>query len=90
MITKENLPICLLVFALMALCIFFTFRESFSTSGMTISDDYCGRLTDIYYDPANRDPKCRHNARNRICGHERRNTIDYKTGNYYTENGVLI
>jgi hypothetical protein len=55
---------------------------------MTFSDVDCDKMVDVYYN--NQNPACKANAKERICGRARRDNIDCKTGNYYTENGVLI
>lgn len=86
----KNLPICILIVLLIALGLMLTVRENFSTSGMTISDDYCTKLADIYFDPQNTNAAYRNYYGEQICGDVRRNTIDPRTGNYYAENGVLI
>ena len=70
--------------------IFYSVREGFSSSGLTISDEYCTKLADVYVDAGNRNPDFREDYKKRVCGHNRRNTIDHITGNYFTENGVLI
>lgn len=67
-------------------CLFFILftRESFSSSGLTISDEYCNKLVDVYVDPVT------DTIRNKICGHQRRTTVDPMHGNYFTMNGMLI
>ena len=60
---------------------FWPFFERFSTSGLGISDRYCDKLGTIYQKGDNME---------RICGYKRRNIIDYSTGNYYTEGGILV
>jgi hypothetical protein len=67
-----------------------TSRESFSQSGLTIDDDYCHKLSSVYVDPKNNDPVARKNYDDRICGKQRRYTIDDRFGNYFTMNGMLI
>lgn len=64
-------------------------REPFAESGLTISDEYCHKLMDIYYNPrytgiGDED------YRSRLCGRLRRYVIDPPTGNYYAQNGVYI
>ncbi|QKF93678.1 hypothetical protein QKU48_gp0220 [Fadolivirus algeromassiliense] len=86
----KNLPICLLITIVAVLFLFMAVRENFSVSGMTISDDYCTKIADVYYKPKDNNGECRSNYRARICGRQRREGIDPRTGNYYTENGVLI
>lgn len=84
----------LLIFALLALVFLMVFcngnNEAFSTSGLAISDRYCNKLTDVYFNPQMTDSGCRANYKNRICGKQRRNTIDHRTGNYFYDYGVLV
>jgi len=84
----------LLIFVAVTIFMFFIFHqnksENFSVSGLSISDDECHKLSSIYYKPCMNDPDCRLNGTKRICGRCRRNLIDYRTGNYYTNNGELI
>lgn len=86
----KNLPICLLILALIAIFLFMSVRESFSSSGLSMSDDYCTKIADVYYKPTDNNPEHRCDYKKRICGKLRRNQIDPETGNYYTENGVLV
>ena len=86
----KNLPICVLIVLLVILGLAMTFKENFSTSGMTISDDYCTKLADVYFDPQNTNQEYRNKYNEKICGNARRNTIYPRTGNYFTENGVLV
>lgn len=65
-------------------------REKFSASGMAVSDEYCRKLADVYYRPKIRDIECRDDYFERICGKKRRNTIDFRTGNYFTQSGILV
>lgn len=65
-------------------------QETFSDSGLAISNRYCQKLTDVYYKPRVNKQKCRFNYRRRICGQQRRNTIDPRTGNYVMDYGVLV
>ena len=44
------------------------YREHFSTSGLAISDDYCARIADAYYNPRLSDPEQRALYKNMICG----------------------
>jgi len=87
---SENLPIIAIVVLFLVLYFVIYRRENFSTSGLAISDPYCTQLADVYYNPNVTDPKCRENYLRRICGKRRRNTIDFRTGNYFTENGQLL
>ena len=86
----QNLPICILIVVLVLVGFVLMTRENFSTSGLAISNDYCNKLVDVYYDPTDADAKRRADYRERICGMQRRNTIDMETGNYYTQNGILV
>ena len=86
----KNLPICVLIVLLIVFGLMLTLRENFSTSGMTISDDYCGKLASVYFDPRNTNQEYRNLYEGKICGNVRRKTIDPRTGNYFTENGVLV
>jgi len=67
-----------------------TNKEKFSQSGFAISDRDCKKLADVYYKPKVQDPKCRYDYEQRICGKQRRRTIDPQTGNYFTYYGQLI
>jgi len=86
----KNLPILILVALFVILCFLAPRSESFSDSGLAISNDYCRQLTDVYYRPGVNDPKCRKNYRKRICGKQRRSSIDPWTGNYFTYYGQLL
>ncbi|AYV82368.1 MAG: hypothetical protein Homavirus38_2 [Homavirus sp.] len=65
-------------------------NEQFSTSGLAISDADCQKLVDVYYRPNDHSPVCRDDYTRRICGYQRRNTVDPQTGNYYTSYGQLL
>ena len=86
----KNLPLCLMIMLLVVLGLLLTVKENFSASGLAISDEYCDKLAQVYLDPSNKDPAFRAEYEQRLCGNVRRRTIDHKTGNYYTVNGVLV
>ena len=67
-----------------------TNSERFSSSGLAISNDYCGQLTDVYAYPHNTHPIVRGDLRRRICGPVRRDIVDKQTGNYLTINRQLV
>ncbi len=85
-----NLPLLGLVLLFVILYFMVSKNEGFSDSGLAISDRYCTALADVYYRPSVKNPVCRDNYRERICGKARRNMVDFRTGNYYTENGQLL
>jgi|LakMenEpi03Aug12_release.lakeMendotaPanAssembly.Ray.scaffolds.fasta_scaffold242467_3 hypothetical protein len=80
----------LIVLLLIIIGLFLTTRENFSSSGLTISNDYCTKISNVYFDPKSTDKVYRDAYEEKICGHVRRKTIDPKTGNYYTENSILV
>lgn len=86
----ENLSLLIFIGLVLMLILFNNNREPFSTSGLAISDRYCNKLASVYYDPKNNDPACRASGAQRICGRQRRSTIDNITGNYFYDYGVLI
>lgn len=86
----KNLPIIIMVLLIFVLWIIYSVKETFSISGMAISDDYCTKLSDVYHKPILVDEEMRDDYKNRICGPGRRETIDSQTGNYYTQNGMLV
>lgn len=86
----RNLPIIIILVLLVVLYLVVPARESFSQSGLSLSDADCMKLAEVYYRPTVHDPACRSNYNQRICGPQRRSTIDFRTGNYFTENGHLI
>lgn len=86
----ENLPLYSLIILLVVFVFLMSAKEHFSSSGMTISDDYCNKIADIYLDPMNKDFAFRNDYKNRLCGNIRRHMVDHKLGNYYTVNGILI
>ena len=86
----KNLPIIIGIAVIILLVVMFSWRENFSTSGLAISDRYCTKLADVYHRPMLQDQEARDDYKNRICGRERRCTIDEQTGNYFTQNGVLV
>jgi hypothetical protein len=93
----NNLPILILV-GLLVLSYFWNpfiksvngQNEKFATSGLAISDRYCDKLVSVYNRPKIVNPELRKIYGKRICGNRRHNTVDYRTGNYFTENGTLI
>jgi hypothetical protein len=86
----QNLPLCILIVVLVVIGFMLVVRENFSNSGLNISDDYCNKMADVYYDPRNVNSEQRQKYKQMICGKQRRNTIAMKTGNYFTQNGVLV
>ncbi len=62
------------------------FKEGFSSSGLTMSNEECDKLANVYYKPGESGFDCKR----RICAKNRRNSVDFVTGNYFTENGVLV
>lgn len=86
----KNLPIIIGIAVIILLVVTFSWRENFSTSGLAISDRYCAKLAQVYHKPMLQDEEARADYENRICGKERRCTIDNQTGNYFTQNGVLV
>jgi len=86
----KNIPLLILlgIIVLMIMCM--SDKEKFSQSGLAISDRYCQKLADVYYNPKTTDVNSRFNYRKRICGKQRRNTIDNRMGNYYTDYGILV
>lgn len=87
---KINPTVVILAAFIIVLCLFVSYREPFTDSGLPMSNDYCTRLADVYYRPDVDDPKHRADYRNRICGGIRRDTVDQPTGNYYTVDGQII
>ena len=80
----ENLPTWVTIIGITLIVLFgliYASRESFSSSGLTMSNEDCHKLTNVYMNPDNEKY---------VCGHKRRETIDSKFGNYYTVNGILI
>lgn len=86
----KNLPIIIILVILVILYFTIPAKEKFSQSGLSLSDADCMKLAEVYYRPTMKDPECRSEYNGRICGKQRRSTIDYRTGNYFTENGHLI
>jgi hypothetical protein len=86
----KNLPILIVIALFLSMWFVATQIEMFSSSGLSMSNRYCNRLTDIYFRPDVADAELRESAHNRICGCGRRNSIDREVGNYYTVDGVLI
>jgi len=82
---KKSLSVFLLVLILIGTIFFISIKESFSSSGLSMSNEYCNKLVDIYYNPMHRKK-----ANNKICDCCRKYMIDYETGNYFTENNYLI
>jgi hypothetical protein len=86
----QNLAIFVLLGLVLMMVLCNGNNEAFSTSGLAISDRYCNKLSDVYFNPQMKDPGCRANYKNRICGKHRRSTIDNRTGNYFYDYGVLV
>nr|QBK88745.1 MAG: hypothetical protein LCMiAC01_04270 [Mimivirus LCMiAC01] len=84
----QNIIIIIVVILLVIIFFYRPFQEKFSTSGLAISDRYCEMLGEIYMDPSVTDLEYKY--MNKLCGARRRKTIDFKTGNYYTINGMLV
>jgi hypothetical protein len=85
----KDKPLLVLVLLIVVLYLFKN-KEPFSTSGLTISDRYCTKLADVYHRPEVNCPHCRDCYRKKICGKCRRHTINFNTGNYFTEGGELV
>ena len=83
-------PIFVAIVAFIVLYYLMSRREGFSKSGLAISDPLCLQLADVYYKPSDGNPETRDDYRRRICGKVRRNTVDFGTGNYFTEDGELV
>ena len=83
------LPIIVAIILFFALY-YSTKQEHFSKSGMSISDLKCMELADVYYRPQDNDPIRRNIYRRKICSPLRRVTVDFPTGNYFTEDGELV
>ena len=85
-------PQLLIIILLIGVLLYFLMNnsEKFSTSGMTFSDKYCTKLANVYLHPKMTDERCRNMYGEKLCGMKRRNTIDMRTGNYYTDGGVLV
>ena len=87
--TLNNInPLILIIAVVVILYVMTSLFEPFSDSGMPISNEYCVKLADVYYRPS--DSENRDDYRNRICGNVRRHSVDPETGNYFTENGIII
>ncbi len=86
---KNRDIVVLLIIIVVVMYFFIPKQEKFSTSGLNMSDRYCGKLSTVYYKPrmGNQNEK---KHMNKICGYDRRNTIGYDTGNYFTEGGQLV
>jgi len=85
---KKVLIIVLVIFIVVALIS--SKKELFSDSGLAISDRYCQKLTDVYYQPNINCPECRAEYTKNICGHKRRHTITDRNGNYFYDYGVRV
>lgn len=66
----------------------FFMKEGFTSSGLSMSNQYCDRLVTTYYHPKNKDPTC--NYTKSICGSEGCGLIENRRGNYYNGNNFLI
>lgn len=86
----KNLPILILIAVVIILVMCRPGSEKFSTSGLSISDRECMKLADVYSHPRCNDPECRSDYRRRICGMQRRQTVEPSMGNYWNEYGVLV
>jgi hypothetical protein len=86
----KNLAILILIGVVILMILFRSRSEKFSTSGLSLSDLECLKYTDIYIDPKNNNQEARDDYRRRVCGKQRRQTVDSRTGNYWMENGTLV
>lgn len=86
----SNLLLFSVIILIVFLCMLLTMNEKFSSSGLTISDDYCRKMADVYYKPKDMSLKNRDLYNKLICDDVRRELIEDKTGNYFTVNGVLV
>lgn len=86
----KNLAILIIIAVVILMILYRRRSEKFSTSGLSISDLECMKWTDVYVDPRNNDPTNRSDYRRRVCGMQRRQTVEPKTGNYWMEYGVLV
>lgn len=85
----QNLLLLFLIIMIVVI-LFSTKNEKFSDSGLAISDRYCQKLADVYYEPQVDCPECRSKFTENICGHKRRNTVTDRNGNYFFDYGVLV
>jgi len=93
MVNKDVIPIVVTSLVVFLLIYFVASRvapESFSTSGLALSDKDCVKLAEVYYKPSSKDPHCRSFYKDRICGKTRRGIMENRRGNYFTDHGVLI
>lgn len=60
-------------------------KEKFSSSGMSLSDEECKKLAEVYNRPDIEGQTCRDNYEKRICGKDRKGMIDRETGNYHRD-----
>lgn len=86
----DYLPIIVAILLFFMLYYSTSKREKFSKSGMSISDRKCMELADVYYRPTDTDPINRNLYRREICSPLRRETVNFPTGNYFTERGELV
>jgi hypothetical protein len=86
----EYLPIIVAILLFFVLYYSVQKHENFSKSGMSISDRKCMELADVYYKPTDNNPKNRNQYRREICSPLRRKTVNFPTGNYFTEHGELV
>jgi hypothetical protein len=84
------MKIIILVVLLIALYFLLRTPETFSQSGLNMSDRYCTRLVDTYRHPTVTDAEERLRYHNEVCGKSRRNTVTDTTGNYFTHYGMLV
>lgn len=76
----------LLIFALVIIFSYLINNvEPFSSSGLSMSDRYCNKLVYIYGSGSDYD-----DMKVKYCQQPRRDTIDFPSGNYYTQFGRLI
>ena len=88
----KNTSVLLLVVGLIFLFFCVTRVESFSDSGIAVSDDYLERLVKVYQYPrcdGGNKEMCRQQNMDKIHGYGRRLSVNDNTGNYYTIGGML-
>lgn len=86
----DYLPIIVAILLFFVLYYSMSKRENFSKSGLSISDRKCLELADVYYRPTDNNPVNRNLYRREICSPQRRESVNFPTGNYFTEHGELV
>jgi hypothetical protein len=84
---NQNTLIIIAIIAIYGLSLYRHDKETFSNSGLNMSDRRCVEMTS-WYNPSDNNHVNREDYKKRICYPIRRQIIDENTGNYFASHGA--